>query len=354
MHNSCLWVSRIWETGTNTGTNNNTGTLLFGLHFLLLFSLSLKFDSFLFIGQSPYTIAQKSGDKSVIRLFDSYMNNTASLEKKKRRKPRNRDVIKLPPTYSPSPERSARNPSERKEVQYVSKYQCNNDRLQSTGNELKLDIKATKDLTNFENDAKGKCDSAPVIRSERLCREEVVSSLSLSSPKLARRHHKQDCLLQETLLLNQSRNFPQVKAESKFTDRSEDKLELPEYSFRKQRRPSLSLPDLRNVSGFLVNSGSSTPTDSGDISKRSTPTKNVQNDSDDDDVFSQSCPSYRSKSKPIFKRQTSEKHVVLPDINKGNTTLSSPANMRKAVVSLARNRKYSNSDDQLHRPGFNS
>ncbi|XP_045183845.2 uncharacterized protein LOC123542203 [Mercenaria mercenaria] len=306
-----------------------------------------------FKGQSPYTIAQKSGDKTVIKLFDSYLNKTIGLEKKKKRKPRNRDVIKLPPTYSPSPERSARRPSPKHEVQYNSNVQCNYERLHSTRNELKLDIDATKSILTSENDVRDKCESAPVLRGERICRDEVVSSLSLSSPKLARRHHKQDCLLQETLLLNQSRNFPQVKSENKLTSKTENKLDLPEYSLRKQRRPSISLPDLRSVSGFLVNSGSSTPTtEGGDISKRSTPTKdddNVSDDDDDDDVFSRSCPSSRLKSKPIFKRQISERQVILPDINKGNTTLSSSANFSKGITSRTRQRKYSNSDDQLNR-----
>lgn len=302
-------------------------------------------------GQSPYTIAQKSGNKTTLRLFDSYLNKSASLDKKKVRKPRNRDVIKLPPTYSPSPERSFRNTSANKEVQYITHFTCNKEGPRGARSDLKLNINVTQEFLNSETGVKEKCDSAPVIRGDRTGREEMVSSLSLSSPKLTRRHHRQDCLLQETLLLNQSRNFPQVKQGDKLMNKNGKDLDLPDYSLRKQRRPSISLPDLRSVSGFLVNSGSSTPTtESDDFSKRSTPTKSADGDVDEyDDVFSHSCPDTRNRSRPIFKRQSSEKQVTLPDIHKGQANLSSPAHMRTGITSLARSRKCSSSDDQLQR-----
>lgn len=265
------------------------------------------------------------------------------MKRKKVRKPRNRDVIKLPPTYSPSPERSVRNTSGNKEVQYNSQSLCNNkEASQSARTPLRLDLSVTRQHIHSEKEIKEKCDSAPVVRGDRTARDEMMTSLSLSSPRLARRHHKQDCLLQETLLLNQSRNFPQLKSENQFENDDNRELDLPEYSLRKQRRPSISLPDLRAVSGFLVNSGSSTPTSgSGDISRENLSVKSADDDFENDDVFSCSCPDTRKKTRPIFKRQTSERQVTFPEIHTGKTNLSSPAHMRRE--------KCSSSDDQLQR-----
>lgn len=295
-------------------------------------------------------MAQKNGDKAVLRLLNPYLNTSIDAENKKKRKPRNRDAIKLPPTYSPSPERSFRNRSANKEVQYVSTSQCNSKSASmdiGAGTGLKLDINATKDYLNIGRQPKEKCESAPVTRSDRIY--DKTASLSLSSAKLIRRHHKNDCLLQETLLFNQSRNFPKVHTELTFTNKSGQELDLPDYSLRKQRRPSLSLPDLRNVSGFLVNSGSSTPTTEGDDDYDDARDDATDDVDDDDDVFS-SCPraSSKSKSKPGFIQHNSERQITLPDINKGRTHLLSPANKRKGVTPHMRNRKCSSSDDLLH------
>lgn len=317
-------------------------------------------------GQSPVNIAQKKGDKTIVRLLDSYINNSAVLDPKKKRKPRNRDVANLPPTYSPSPERTAKNPSANKVVQYNLNSSCNiyNNRKQTS--EQKIDISAARRESSSEHTQKEKCDSAPVLRGNRTSREEITSSLSLSSPKLVRRHHKQDCLLQETLLLNQSRNFPEVRSQISSTVQTEtdNTLDLPEHSLRRQRRPSLSLPDLRSARGFLVNSGSSTPTTEGD---RGSPRRDFNDDEDlnniavdsgdDEEVFSKSCPNPFQKNKQgheMYRRQNSAKYVTLPEVPKGKTCFMSPSNARRNFKHIDRQRKYSNSDDHLDRSASKS
>lgn len=201
-----------------------------------------------------------------------------------------------------------------------------------------------------------KCDSAPVSQMNTEIRPTLEPSLSLSSPRLMRRHHKQDCLLTETLLHNQSKKLPYFKTDDHSS--SPDQLELPEYSLRRQRRPSLSLPDLRNVSSCLINSGNSTPTtDGGSGSRASSPTPEIknktQNYDDDDDVFSSSYPTAiltgRKHDKITFKTQLSEKQGSLPEINKGIVTLTTPRTIRKGINSLVKQRKYSTSDDQLNK-----
>lgn len=242
-------------------------------------------------------------------------------------------------------------------MQSTQNTQCNIYHNSSPRNEIKLNITATKRELNFEPVIKDKCESAPVIRTPR---DVITSTLSLSSPKLIRRHHKQDCLLQETLLSNHSRNFPQMSSRSAKQNGGDHELELPEYSLRRQRRPSLSLPDLHSAKGFLVNSGSSTPSTENDRNSpsRDKPEDDDKDDSnyvdDDDDVFSRSFPisseEMGQKQKSYF-RQNSEKHVVLPEVPKGKTCLMSPAVKRKGLLH-SRLRKYSNSDDQLHRSAY--
>lgn len=293
----------------------------------------------------------------MLRLLKPYLSTPVDVENKQKRKPRNRDAIKLPPTYSPSPERSFRNRSANNEVQYVSTSQCNNKLNKANmntvpGTGLKLDINDTKDYVNTGKQSKEKCESAPITRSDRIY--DKTASLSLSSAKLVRRHHKNDCLLQETLLFNQSRHFPQVglQTELNFANESRKEHDLPDYSLRKQRRPSLSLPDLRSVSGFLVKSGSSTPTTEGDDDYDDDRDDDVDDvdDVDNDDVFSHSCPtaSSKSKSKQSFTQQKSDRQITLPDINKGRAHLMLPANKQKGVTPLTRNRKCSSSDNLLH------
>lgn len=299
-------------------------------------------------GQTPRTIAEKSGNKEAMRLFENYMNKSASRlgqKTQKRRKPRSRDVTKnLPPAYSPSPERKCNtSPSSPRKVGYLPPRNCH------SVNKIVDDSPPTMPNSAISD----KCDSAPVRRVEidTDIRPRVEPSLSLSSPRLMRRHHRQDCLLTETLLHNQSKKLPYFKSD----DQSEtDQLELPAYSLRRQRRPSISLPDLRNVIGSLVSSGTSSPTtDGGSDSRACSPSPDVQNESETDDVFSNSYPravlTDRRSEKFPYGRQLSEQKLLLPEINKGTTTLMTTKSNRKGVSSLVKQRKYSTSDDQINR-----
>lgn len=303
---------------------------------------------FIFIsGHSPFTIAEKSGNKQVMKLFEPHMNRTACLAEKsqKRRKPRSRDVTKhLPPAYSPSPERRGDN-SPRNSKQTTPRKLTSRDCSKSDlGEQYPVDLSKSAILE--------KCDSAPVIRLASEDRPTLEPSLSLSSPRLMRRHHKQDCLLTETLLLNQSKKLPYFKADNQSTD---EEIEFHNYSLRRQRRPSLSLPDLRNVNGSLVSSGNTTPTTDGGTGSRTSSPVNERDKqkNDDDDVFSSSYPttlmSSRRPDKYSCRRQFSEQQITLPEISPGAVTLTTPRTKRKGVSSLVRQRKYSSSDDQINR-----
>ncbi|KAL4216518.1 hypothetical protein ACF0H5_024241 [Mactra antiquata] len=308
-------------------------------------------------GHSPYTLAQKMNNKSILKLFDECSSKTSRKEKKTRRKPRNKEInaIQLPPAYSPSPERGCRN-TPREKVSPLAERpisQCNFNSVSKSSH-------ITGDPSSCNTDASQSEDD--VARSNG--KNEVMSSLSLSSPRLVRRHHKQDCLLQETLLLNQSRNFPQMKSLKRDDSHEKHGANFPEYSLRKQRRPSLSLPDLRNVSQFLVNSGSSTPTTEGDESEHKLTRLddysdirgdgddddyNINDDESDDDVFSRSYPISEKTSRSAESQLSRKSNFTLPEISSGKTNMVSPKVSRKGITSLYRRRKFSNSDDQIHR-----
>ena len=281
----------------------------------------------------------------------------------KRRKPRNRDVTshrQLPPAYSPSPERRlAQNGS-------GSVMGTHSSPSRSFQSEIRNSPESSSFSPSSENippfcSSQDKCDSAPVTRTERAMVSKGVTSLSLSSPKLSRRHHKHDCLLTETLLSNQNKMFPMVK---NVKSNSSDLIELPEQGMRRQRRPSISLPDLRNVSGCLINSGASTPDTNSDKSSSPTQTKyknrsqdddydDDDNDDDDDDVFSRSYPtnSTNATQKEVlpYLRQQSHNEISLPRIDTGLLSLTGSTQCKKVSRKLLRQRKYSNSDDQLQR-----
>ncbi|XP_052787115.1 uncharacterized protein LOC128222223 isoform X2 [Mya arenaria] len=299
-------------------------------------------------GHTPITLARKCNRKDILKVLETYDDQVPKNDgtSRSRRKPRNRQVAtarELPPAYSPSPERRKGYSSARDIVQTRTNY--SNSSYEKEGNGFN---------NEYESAIPDKCDSAPVTRSERALKANAVTSLSLSSPRLNRRHHKQDCLLTETLLNNQNKKFPGLQ-DTKCN--SHDTLEPPEYSLNnRKRRPSLSLPDLRNVTGNLVNSGNSTP----ETGESSSPTNDDQYEDYDtnDDVFSQSYPNahqkeVRQKVVPPYLRQQSDNQLSLPNINKGLVSLTGSKSKSKGLTPLGRQRKFSNSDDHLQRNSGN-
>ena len=267
-------------------------------------------------------------------------------KQQKRRKPRSRDVTKhLPPAYSPSPERKG-DTTPRQSTQTTPRKLTPRDSSKHNITHEQYPIS--------ESAIVEKCDSAPLVRLASEDRAMFETSLSLSSPRLMRRHHKQDCLLTETLLLNQSKKLPYFKNSNQSVDNTND-IDFHEYSLRRQRRPSISLPDLRNMMGSLVSSGNSTPTtDGGSGSPASSPTMDKgQLLDDDDDVFSSSYPTAlltgRRAERFTCRRQMSDHQITLPEILPGATTLTTPRQTRKGLSSLVRQRKFSSSDDQINR-----
>lgn len=288
-------------------------------------------------------IAEKRNDPAVMRLLKQYQQATTKTteESRKRRKPRNRDVTKqLPPAYSPSPERRAGEISARNGcggAGVVRGQHSAYSQLSSDSSDLGLN-----DFTAAE-----KCDSAPTTGRERPAYPRMVTSLSLTSPKMSRHHHKQDCLLTETLLHNQSKLFPNI-AGTRVSSAESAEHPVNYEHLRGGRNPSVSLPDLRNVTGTLVSSGNSSPAISATNSKGCSPT---QDDPDIDDVFSQSYPTSQllrtNVPKITYKRQQSDGQLSLPDINRGVVALVSPKNKNRGLNPLVRQRKFSNSDDHL-------
>ena len=287
-------------------------------------------------------------------MFDSYLDKTSSLQSKKKQKPRNRDVNKLPPkSYSPSPERrpftQPQTPRKQEMVNNTPRnlYETNaeNKDLNDNKNKGKPKLRLGNDLLDHKfnggGNNSGKCDSAPVLRSDS--DKQLTSGLSLSSPRLDRRHHRQDCLLQETSLQNPNLTLPSMCKLGDYETDSDEDIRFPQHSLRNRRRPSISLPDLRNCIGNLVNSGNSTPNTGSRLDIVNTDCIDT-----DDDVFTQSLPS-SVRSLPTHSLCT--KQFTLPEIKTSRNTVSyaSPKISRKGYNALERERKRSISvcEDQL-------
>ena len=301
------------------------------------------------------SIAQKSGDKSVITLFESYINKSVCLQdKKKPRKPRNRDVIRLPLAYSPSPERKAQCPSSghvtsrstKSSLAFQSLPNSPSTRRNAEGNFTPRHTHGKVDL-NLSMSSKelySKSDSAPLIRKSISLENEERPSLTLTSAKLSRHHYKRDSLYHQSTTLQSPRVLPDIES----TDANWDKI--PENHIRKQRRPSISLPDLR-LAGSLVQSGGSSPDseENGHIRETSFQKETENEVEDDDSVFSSSYPTAKLFNSVRCSKQ-SDRQLTLPEIGQHRSSkLSQNFNKNKNISPLARTRKFSNSDDHLNR-----
>ncbi|KAH3746755.1 ankyrin repeat domain-containing protein 34B-like [Dreissena polymorpha] len=295
------------------------------------------------IGQTPLAIAGKRNDPAVMRLLKPHQQAATKIveEFRKRRKPRNRDVTKqLPPAYSPSPERRVGNISNGNGCGGAGIGRGQNSAFSQYSSDS--DDHGSNDITTADT-----CDSDPSTCAERPAYPRMMTSLSLTSPKMGRHHHKQDCLLTETLLHNQSKMFPNI-AGMRVSSADAADIAVNYDNLRRGRRPSVSLPDLRNVTGTLVSSGNSSPAISATNSEGCSPTPD---DPDSDDVFSQSYPTSQllrtNGPKVTYQRQQSAGQLSLPDINRGIVTLVSPKSKNIGLSPLVRQRKISNSDDHL-------
>lgn len=163
--------------------------------------------------------------------------------------------------------------------------------------------------------------------------DDETPKLYLTSSKLSRKKHRRsiDSLSVETSLL------PAIKPTSKkcvqkSTPRDhQDKLIVD--SKQRERRNSISLPDLRDSPGGLVASGGNSPYGYDD---------DYSSDSDFSDDAIVDLSSLDKPMDSVVKRSASEKHIGFPSINKGKEST-------KVKRTLTEGSVYSNSDSKLNR-----
>ena len=131
-----------------------------------------------------------------------------------------------------------------------------------------------------------------------------------------------------------------------------DGSSIPENHLRKQRRPSLSLPDLR-ISGFLVQSGGSTP-GSEDGDNKSDKYCDKKSDDDyhsdkQDNCVCNELSKHENYQEVAGLLSNPTNNLPLPEIGKRASHTSSKQLVVDNISPLARSRKFSNSDDQLNR-----
>jgi hypothetical protein len=162
--------------------------------------------------------------------------------------------------------------------------------------------------------------------------DDETPHLYLTSPKLRRKKHRKshDSLQMETLLPAIKSNTNSIKNS---TPRKNDKDKLKGKKER-ERKNSISLPDLRDSPGGLVTSGGNTPNENYDYSSDS--------DFSDDAFVDLTYGSPRKSVECVVKRSASEKHIGFPSITKGNDAA-------KVKRTLTEGSVYSNSDGKLNR-----
>lgn len=238
------------------------------------------------VGQRPIEIAEKLESKDIFNLLASYQNQI-----KRGESPRKKFV--LPPAFSPQ-------------------------------NETALRMAANKNTSMSDVDK---------LTPRSTYIDDETPNLYLTSSKLSRKKHRRsiDSLSVETSLL------PAIKPTSKKcaqigTPRDhKDKLSVD--SKQRERRNSISLPDLRDSPGGLVASGGNSPYGNDD---------DYSSDSDfSDDAIVDLCSLDKPKDR-VVKRSASEKHIGFPSINKGKEGT-------KVKRTLTEGSVYSNSDSKLNR-----
>ncbi|KAK3599803.1 hypothetical protein CHS0354_037289 [Potamilus streckersoni] len=286
-------------------------------------------------GQSPLSLAKKMGKRNICNLFESVVNESPNSERKS--KPRHRKHEEISPLalgYSPSPERRSQNafstvyvsPKERKQ---------NKDMLKEM-KKLNLQDDLSSDKYEFHNTSR---------KETHLDEAEIRHPLILTSANLERSKHKDECARDSSMCSGN------IILPSLVTGECEN-VDFPKKFEKKKRRGSISLPDLRNMKRCLVNSEGNSPNYSkGNVDKRARDIDSISQDSDDDDdnVFTQSFPSARSKKlegrlgKKLnsLRRCETEKQLRLPEI--------APHIDTRSKTNLSRVRKRSSSEDQLQR-----
>ncbi|XP_033726031.1 uncharacterized protein LOC117315779 [Pecten maximus] len=208
-------------------------------------------------GLSPLTYTKKKGDPRVYKLLSSYQTN---FPQNNDRHPTKTRSPQLPPPYSPRL-----------------------DRLRKKGH--------TPNDMSFER------TSPKAIYID----DETNHSLSLSTPKLKRRNFRSS----DAIACEAELNLP-VILRTDSSDNANDYIKSPLASRLKERRNSLSLPDLRDTSGCLVASGESTPV-------YPSSSEGYSSEEGEDSIF---CP-YKSPRKPVnkqVKKCLSENQITFPKI----------------------------------------
>ncbi|XP_062595355.1 uncharacterized protein LOC134256688 [Saccostrea cucullata] len=235
-------------------------------------------------GQRPIDIAEKQERKEYYNLLRTYQKEQRPMESQKK-------MTVLPPAFSPQNEAALRlNASKANSVTDV-------DLLKSTPRSTYID------------------DETP--------------NLYLTSPKLRRKKHKRskDKSYVETSL-------PAIKTNDIKSNKATPREKLKVDSKQRERRNSISLPDLRDSPGGLVTSGGNTPNENYDYSSDS--------DFSDDAIVDLSYGSPRKSIERIVRRSASEKQIGFPSIDKGKDG-------SKVKRTLTEGSLYSNSDSKLDR-----
>ncbi|XP_069102907.1 ankyrin repeat domain-containing protein 34C-like [Argopecten irradians] len=204
-------------------------------------------------GMSPLTYAKKKSDPKLYKLLSSYQKNFPKNNERQHAK------TTLPPPYSPRLERLRKKGKTPPDM-------C---------------IERTSPKSIYIDD-------------------ETNHSLSLSTPKLKRRNYRSS----DAIACEQEVNLPTI-LRTISSDTGEN-CNSPLLSRLKERRNSLSLPDLRNTSGCLVASGENTPA-------YPSSSDGYSSEEGDDSLFGQ----YKSPRKPVnrqVKKCVSENQITFPKI----------------------------------------
>ncbi|OWF41270.1 uncharacterized protein LOC110462710 [Mizuhopecten yessoensis] len=212
-------------------------------------------------GLSPLTYTKDKGEPRLYKLLTSYQKNFPQNNERQAKKTRSPH---LPPPYSPRLERLRK-------------------QGQTPPDALNRSFERTSPKSIYIDD-------------------ETRHSLSLSTPKLKRRNFRSS----DAIKCGREVNLPIIRR----TDSSEnctDYHQSPLVSRLKERRNSLSLPDLRDMSGCLVASGESTPVYPSSSEGYSS------EEEEDDSIFGP----YKSPRKQVnkqVKKCLSENQITFPQI----------------------------------------
>ncbi|KAL3884410.1 hypothetical protein ACJMK2_024549 [Sinanodonta woodiana] len=273
-------------------------------------------------GQSPLTLAKKMEKQKICTLLESVVNGSPKSQRKS--KPRHRkhkEISSLTLEFSPSLERRSQN---------------------ALSTVYGSPLKEMKNLNLQDDFSESYYTPGKVTYQDG---EEYLHPLILTSANLERSKHKVESARDSDLCSGN------IILPSLVTGECEN-VEFPKKFEKKKRRGSISLPDLRNMKGCLVNSGGNSPDYCNvNVDKRTRDVDGTSHDSadEDDNVFTQSFPSARNtklkgrlgKKLNTLRRCETEKQLRLPEI--------APQIDTRSKTTLSRVRQLSTSDDQLQR-----